>query len=117
MTDLEPMFKDAEYEAAMLEAEQEAQYLEEYYSEVEKHNDDFRKKWPNHCTKCGGWGMHEFVEMHGFNHGCGEHMADPCECTEEGKCARCGKENALGEECEGPCKFCGWNYDDGLAQG
>jgi hypothetical protein len=35
MTDLAPMFKDAEFEAAMLEAEQEMKYMEEYYASMD----------------------------------------------------------------------------------
>ncbi len=78
------------------------------------HNAEFSKLWPDHCKKCGGWGLHSYTEMHGFNHGSGEDFADPCECVESGKCARCGKPGLVEDDGEGPCSFCGWNYDDGL---
>ena len=107
---------DYQYEQELIQYEEEQKYWDELNKKVEEQNEEFRKKWPDHCTKCGGWGLDSFTEMHGFNHGCGEEITDPCECTENGQCARCGEENALGEECEGPCKFCGWNYDDGIAQ-
>lgn len=70
-------------------------------------------RWPNHCTKCHGWGGIAFTEMHGFTHGSGEQLFDHCECTET-KCPRCGTVGGLSEDSEGPCSACGWNYDDGF---
>lgn len=112
--DLKSMHDNAEYEAAMLEAENEAEYWKDYSDNINEINEEFRSKWPNHCKDCGGWGLHSFTEMHGFNHGSGEEITDPCECTENGKCPRCGKEDALDEEGQGPCPKCNWNYDDGI---
>ena len=103
-------------ELEMTDAElSEQKAWDSYYSEIEQKNEEFKAKWPNYCKKCGGWGMHSYTEMHGFNYGCGEQMAEPCECVEEGICPRCGKEAGFDDEGQGPCQHCGWNYDDGLA--
>jgi hypothetical protein len=97
------------------ESDKEKAYWEDAYKEIEKHNEEFRKKFPNHCKDCGGWGLHAYTQSHPYGMTyASEELVDPCECTESGKCPRCGHEDALGEEGEGPCPNCQWNYDDGI---
>ena len=77
-------------------------------------------KWPNFCRSCGGWGVHHYTMYHDGPRYPGEHMMDPCDCTQsrpEGpqKCPRCA-ELGLWNDCTGPCSFCGWNYDDGYPE-
>lgn len=71
-------------------------------------------KWPNACKHCGGAGA-----WHSY--GGREEPPDggPCsECTEKGLCARCGQPGLTDEDRgdkstgDGPCKLCGWDYDD-----
>lgn len=67
-------------------------------------SEDWRNRWPNHCRECGGWGR----------------VASPdedfiCYAYYDWRiCHRCGR-NGLLEDGTGPCKVCGWNYDDGLS--
>lgn len=81
------------------------------YEKVQKAADEWKKKWPMHCTACEGWGgkayRGSYDEPPGFDH---------CSCTEIGKCPRCGEADAINEDGEGPCKTCGWDYDDGAPQ-
>lgn len=73
----------------------------------------WRERWPGHCKACSGWGGSTYTEMHGFNHGNGEQMMDPCDALPDvHTCHRCGA-SGLNDEGEGPCTACGWNYDDG----
>ena len=83
---------------------------------------DWLDQWPDYCEECKGWG--EFQESQSYPYGstsATHYWSEPCECTENGICARCGEEGltneANGDEStgDGPCKFCGWDYDDGLA--
>ncbi len=76
--------------------------------------DAWTERWPNHCDHCRGVGA--FYDPGHFYQPPSE---DPCSsCTEVGLCARCGEPGLTDEERgdtstgEGPCKACGWNYDD-----
>lgn len=82
-----------------------------YVRDCEQENREWEAKWPAHCKDCGGWGGSTHYEMHGFNYGPGEQIFDVCEATTH--CHRCGQDG-LDDDLDGPCKFCGWNYDDGL---
>jgi hypothetical protein len=66
------------------------------------------RAWPKHCTVCEGAGAFHTPGSYW------EPPSDePCEhCTGQGICARCGAEDGLDEDGNGPCKVCGWNYDD-----
>jgi hypothetical protein len=79
------------------------------------HNEAYESQWPNYCRRCGGWGGSTFDQGHPYGATTAyETLFEPCEfCTEDLICARCG-EPGLGEDADGPCKFCGWNYDDGI---
>lgn len=83
--------------------------------EVERAGKEWAAKWPNHCTKCNGWGGFWFEERHGFSHGAGEMLCDPCDAGEPTMCHRCG-EHGMDEDGNGPCKKCGWNCDDGMPE-
>jgi hypothetical protein len=92
--------------------------LNDYYDKARAEAEAFFAKWPNACKKCGGWGAHVFYESHGLP-GIAEQLSDPCDdCTANDpvKCARCGAENTLSPDGDGPCKACGWNYDDGAPE-
>jgi hypothetical protein len=70
-------------------------------------------RWPNHCKTCHGKGGHiswADEDSHDF---------EPCEdCALIGRCSRCGQPGLTSEDHgddstgEGPCKLCGWDYDD-----
>ncbi len=77
----------------------------------------WRAMWPNHCKACAGWGGATFFQSHPYGMGSAqEQMFDPCEAPSSAAiCHRCG-EAGLTEDGEGPCKACGWNYDDGEPQ-
>lgn len=74
------------------------------------------ERWPNHCPTCTGAGVVGWYENQaplGSGQVWNEHLEEPCPaCTAEGKCARCGKMGLDPETSEGPCRACGWNYDD-----
>lgn len=89
--------------------------MREAAEQVKKDAEQWKQKWPNYCVHCNGWGGSSYTEMHGFNYGSGETFCDPCEHLELTICHRCG-EHGLTEDGGGPCKHCGWNYDDGLPE-
>ncbi len=121
----EPLEPDEELIAAYdaeIKAEREA------YEKYQKALAEWQAKWPNACKKCGGWGGHTYKYDPSpagvsLSPGCMTDF-DPCEapgCISEGNCARCGKPAlstipGVCEEGEGPCKECGWNYNDGEPQ-
>lgn len=86
---------------------------------------EWRARWPNACQSCGGWGGHGYSydpSPAGVSLAPGSMQDfDPCEepgCVSEGFCARCGQPTlseipGVFEEGQGPCKDCGWNYNDG----
>ena len=88
----------------------------------------WQSKWPEACEECGGWGGQSYSydpSPAGVSLAPGSmYEFDPCEapgCVSEGFCARCGKPTlseipGVFEEGQGPCKNCGWNYDDGAPQ-
>lgn len=78
-------------------------------------NQEWLDKWPNHCPKCKGWGGKTFYEAHPYGSTTAdEPMFDVCEELDDiHTCHRCGKDG-LDEDGNGPCNFCGWDFDDGL---
>jgi hypothetical protein len=74
----------------------------------------WREKWPQHCKACHGWGGSSYTQSHPYGMGSAhETLFDPCEATERPEtCHRCGLDG-LDADGNGPCKHCGWNYDDG----
>jgi len=87
----------------------------------------YRKKWPDHCKNCGGWGgfYGEYDPSPAGVSLSPGHMTefDPCpECMEEGICPRCGEKvwdwNEVAEDAQGPCSNCGWTEgeDEGLPE-
>jgi hypothetical protein len=101
---------------------------DESYAEVQaamdRDNKSYQAQWPRLCQPCKGWGVHTWKENQsplGSGLYWPEAMSDPCaHCTEKGLCARCGEPGLTSEDRgdattgEGPCKFCGWNYETGL---
>lgn len=72
------------------------------------------EQWPNYCKGCGGAGAF-------YDYGSRDEppSSDYCEsCAGKCLCGRCGLPGLTNEENgdetsgEGPCKLCGWNYDD-----
>ena len=74
-------------------------------------NAEWEQRWPIYCRGCGGWGAFTFYQSHGP--GPSEQMSEPCDAREPSMCHRCGA-LGLSEDGDGPCRECGWNYDDGL---
>lgn len=102
---------DADAEAIAVREAQEKQWI----AERDAANAAWRARWPNHCPACRGWGGATHYESHGFRHGAAERIFDLCDAIPETQCHRCG-EHGLTDEGEGPCKHCGWDFDDGLQQ-
>ena len=74
----------------------------------------WKEKWPNYCQECDGAGKHLWFEKRDC--GYSEPMGEPCECTEQGICPRCGAQGIDHETAEGPCSECGWNFDDSMPE-
>ena len=72
-------------------------------------------QWPKYCVFCDGFG--EVGDIGGHDDS-GGNNADPCECTINGRCPRCGQNGLTCEDSgdettgDGPCTYCGWNYGD-----
>lgn len=74
----------------------------------------YAETWPRHCQRCKGRGAFGHTDMQtGFPD------VELCPvCAETGTCARCGEQGLTSEDRgddstgDGPCKACGWNYDD-----
>ena len=94
--------------------EQCLKWQAEYQAEIK----DYLEKWPNACKTCGGTGEiggYDDPSPAGISLSSGKmYFADPCpECSEEGKCPRCGQ---LEPEWNAPdydgdyetCSLCGW---------
>lgn len=74
----------------------------------------WREKWPNFCKSCRGWGGSVFYQSHPYGStSAQEPLLELCDAIADPSiCHRC--QNAgLDEDGEGPCKACGWSYDDG----
>jgi hypothetical protein len=82
-------------------------------AQIRAANAQFERLWPNYCKHCGGWGGSSYQESHGFKGGGSETIFDLCGALENEQCHRCGA-RGLSEDGEGPCKACGWNFDEGL---
>jgi hypothetical protein len=80
---------------------------ESIYASVQADSAAWRARWPHACVKCGGWGGRTLFSNSLFE----QDDFDVCEALPEAICHRCGKPGL--NEGEGPCKHCGWNYDDG----
>lgn len=83
-----------------------------YQQECQAEAHAYDLAWPGSCPRCGGGG--EFVELDPD----AGYMGEPCpDCTEQGRCARCGEPGLTSEDRgdpttgDGPCSACGWNYD------
>jgi len=63
---------------------------------------EYKKKYPNYCRDCKGWGMFKRMSPDIF-------IWD-CKCIENGHCPRCGELNTLNKMDE--CSKCGWHRDD-----
>lgn len=90
------------------EDRREREEMERYYAQAKEAQAAYRAQWPNHCKRCGGWGLLGWTEAHG------ERFEEPCDdCVAAGLCPRCGAEGLDSENPE-PCPTCGWNNDEGL---
>jgi hypothetical protein len=93
-----------------METEEEFNYEAEV-ARVKTDIEAWHKEWPKTCKTCRGWGGTEVS---------GNYWNPPefwfCSRLENDTtltCCRCGQAEALTEDLEGPCKWCGWNFDDG----
>jgi hypothetical protein len=89
------------------QAEREAHELSEYTRQA---NQAWRDRWPAFCRVCSGWGGTPSDPLHPA-----ESSWTPCEALPPEVCHRCGFAGLTLESGDGPCRFCGWSYDDGLA--
>lgn len=73
------------------------------------------RRWPDHCMHCGGWGRQAVALQAPYRDTkAGEPSSEPCTAiASAATCHRCAAPG-LGENGEGPCENCGWDYDDGL---
>jgi hypothetical protein len=84
-------------------------------------SDEWRKRWPNHCTACAGWGGSTFRQSHPYGMGSAtETLFESCEELPEDACHRCGAfdtmvkpEQEITKPIEEKCVACGWSFDDG----
>lgn len=96
------------------EYEQQAAQERQWAAERSAVNSKWKAKWPNHCSACGGWGgatSHQSVPYGATT--AAMPIFDICDALPETQCHRCGQ-HGLTQESDGPCSFCGWNFDDGL---
>lgn len=113
-----PFHGDDEWLARELEREEaERRLMQEHYTRVEKDRAAWTEKWPSYCRSCEGWGGSHFAydpSPSGVALSSG-HMwdFDPCEALGPHQCHRC-RNYALTYEWEGPCRVCGWNFNDGM---
>ena len=64
---------------------------------------EYLARWPRYCQTCHGWGYVGDPDEFGGDDFCSK-------CSERGICGRCGVQG-LGEDYDGPCSACGWDYD------
>lgn len=62
---------------------------------------EWRERWPNHCSHCGGFGESSGPRL--------SYDWEPCGCVLDGVCPRCGDGN-LGDDDKVPCSSCRWNW-------
>jgi hypothetical protein len=81
----------------------------------------WKARWPNHCKACGGWGVfrrvsHKPGEIAG--HESGEITLRLCDALPSGTCHRCGASDGINvaDELSRGCRYCGWDYDDGVPE-
>jgi len=97
-------------------------YCKEHMEKAANLQDEWAKKWPNHCKECYGWGgMYSTYDPSpsGVSLGAGFMTDfDPCfECMKYEICPRCGENTLLipYDESEGDfdyCESCGWSAED-----
>lgn len=103
-----------EWEQSAAEYEQQAAHDRLLAEQRDTANAEWRAKWPNHCTRCGGWGGATGYQSVPYGSTTASMpIFDVCEALPETQCHRCGR-HGLNDESEGPCSFCGWNFDDGM---
>lgn len=94
------------------------------YAQMQQATTEWKTKYPNYCTNCGGWGG--FVTR---NYPHAPDDFDPCEALPGNACHRCGELGLHPEDPEfsnphedcfiGPCSNCGWtgtNLGDGCPE-
>jgi hypothetical protein len=111
---------DAWLDEAAKQSEAEEIMLREMNAKIDVERVKYTQLFPNHCKTCEGWGGksgREFRGMYGMS-AAYEDTFDTCSaCANQLMCPRCGIENALNEDGEGPCPSCKWNYDvEGMPQ-
>lgn len=102
------MNTDDQFAAWMAEEARISAIYADIEAKASEASDAWRKAWPDACPHCNGWGL--------FMTHCRDLPSpdiDPCEhYADLTICHRCGKPG-LSSEAEGPCQYCGWNFDDG----
>jgi ribosomal protein L37E len=83
------------------------QIMDEIAARLTEQSAAWRARWPHACARCGGWGGRTRFSASRWE----QDDFDLCEALPEVVCHRCGRPGL--NEGEGPCRHCGWNYDDG----
>lgn len=111
--------QDEEYQNWCDETESKIKALNEIAHQVTVENNKWTEKWPNYCRDCGGWGGFTIPGVYsGPPERCYPEDFDLCNALPEDRCHRCSGELQAQKDGvqPGPCKTCGWNFDDGLRQ-
>ena len=113
---LEETISKAVENARLILDEQDAD--RDYYDKVIQAAKEWKERWPNHCTECGGWGLHFYPGKYsGPPENCYPDEQEPCSALPDDVCHRCGEAQAIVEDPTtgviAPCRFCGWHCDDG----
>jgi len=108
---------DIDLDEAAAQVERENTLDREIFEKTKQAAAEWVLKWPNHCKACGGWGGSTFLQSHPYGMGsASESLFEQCSAIEKYEtCHRCGQDG-LTEDGNGPCRFCGWDYDDGSPQ-
>lgn len=81
---------------------------------------EFENRWPNYCRHCGAHGETSYSENlapHGSGRMWMYEFHEPCNCSEDGICPRCGASWPQEDivkiiEEQLPCPHCGWNWGE-----
>ncbi len=81
---------------------------------------EYETRWPGYCKHCGGEGTTSYQENlapHGSGRRWMYEFIEPCTCTEEGRCPRCGQDWPREEIVETieeqlPCPYCNWKWGE-----
>jgi hypothetical protein len=97
-------------DAWLKEQEEQDRYLKGQEAQAEIEAKAWREKWPDACARCHGAGA--FYSGGNYWQPPDVDICPRLENDETRTCCRCGQPDALDEDLNGPCRHCGWDYDD-----